>query len=88
MEQNSDVNNVMDEQTNQNLPENSDGSMNTPESEMMSDDGEENNSMQETEQHKEEMKKETSKVDLPYDVPNDETPPNSEIPKKKTSRYD
>lgn len=81
MEQNSDVNNDVDEQANQNLPENSDGSMNTPESEMMSDDGEENNLIQEAEQHKEDMKKETSKVDLPHDIPNDETPPNSEIPK-------
>ena len=84
MEQNSAVNNDVDEQTIQNLPENSDGSMSTPESEMMSDDGEENNSIHEAEQHKEDMKKEISKVDLPYDVPNDETPRNWDIPKKET----
>lgn len=84
MEQNSAINNDVDEQTIQNMPENSDGSMSTPESEMMSDDGEENNSIHEAEQHKEGMKKEISKVDLPHDVPNDETPRNWDIPKKET----
>ena len=82
MEQNLDANNNVNEQENQNLPENSDGSMNIPESEMMSGDGEENNSIQEAEYRKENMIKKTSNVDLPHDVPNDETPPNLEIPQK------
>ncbi len=83
MEQNSAVNNNVDEQANQNLPINSDGSISTPASEMMSDDGEENNSTQEAEYRKQNIKKETPKGDLPHDVPNDETPPNSEIPKNE-----
>lgn len=84
MEQNSDVSNSADEQSNQNLPDNKDGSITTPESEMMSDDGEENNSVLKSERHTEDLKKEISKVDLPHDVPNDETPPNLDIPKIKT----
>lgn len=61
MEQNLDVDNNVDKQANQNLPENNDGSMITPESEMMSDDGEESTSILEAKRHTEDLKKKSQK---------------------------
>lgn len=76
----------------QELTNNIDGTKAVPESEMMSDDGMHNleiGNMKDMEQvyaeHQEttrtQMKSNLKDSDLPHDVPNDETPPMSEMPK-------
>ena len=76
----------------QELTNNIDGTQSTSESEMMSDDGEDDlevgnikdveqdNSVDESANHTQ-MKSQFMDSDLPYDIPNDETPPMSEMPK-------
>lgn len=77
----------------QELTNNIDGTKAIPESEMMSDDGSDNleiTNMRDIEQAIAEQDEDTSRTqmksnlpdsDLPHDVPNDETPPMSEMPK-------
>ena len=83
---------VLADDSDQELTNNIDGTKAVPESEMMSDDGMHNleiNNMKDIEQayaeHEErtrtQMKSNLADADLPHDVPNDETPPMTEMPK-------
>lgn len=77
----------------QELTNNIDGTIATPESEMMSDDGSDNveigklrnieqaNAEENEDTSRTQMKSNLSDADLPHDVPNDETPPMNEMPK-------
>ena len=76
----------------QELTNNIDGTQAAPESEMMSDDGQENleiGNIRDVEQDSNlddstnhtQMKSQSTDADLPHDIPNDETPPMSEMPK-------
>ena len=76
----------------QELTNNIDGTKSAPESEMMSDDGEDNletNNSSEDEQNDKvdesnshtQMTSQLADSDLPHDIANDETPPMSEMPK-------
>lgn len=83
---------VLADDSDQELTNNIDGTKTIPESEMMSDDGADNleiGNMKDIEQANTEvedtsrtqMKSNLPDSDLPHDVPNDETPPMSEMPK-------
>lgn len=76
----------------QELTNNMDGTKAVPESEMMSDDGTDNleignmNDVNRDKRNDEklnrtQMNSKLNKSDLPHDVPNDETPPLSDLPK-------
>ena len=77
----------------QELTNNIDGTIAIPESEMMSDDGSDNleigkmrdieqtNAEEDEDTSRTQMKSNLADADLPHDVPNDETPPMSEMPK-------
>ncbi|MES2520038.1 MAG: hypothetical protein V4585_18115 [Bacteroidota bacterium] len=79
-------NNYCDDQSNNSAsPESDTGEIMIPESEMMSDDAEEGVSpdqVTDEDLSRDKNKNHPAEVDLPDDIPDDETPANSDLPKK------